>query len=127
MGFDPIIQLIHEDDVVEALVQGVIKDWSGTYNFGAEGSMPLLRIFRLLGKLPIPVFQPVIFSRNQAFEGKLGRRTQSQPVDWDYLRYSCVADLEKMREDLSFFPEYSAEDAIRDFLGSGATDNANES
>jgi hypothetical protein len=40
---------------------------------------------------------------------------QFTSIDFDYLRYPCVGDLQRMREDLEFKPAYLAEDAVREF------------
>ncbi|NIV40333.1 MAG: epimerase, partial [Anaerolineae bacterium] len=37
LGFDPMMQIIHEEDVVSALVHAVRHGLSGAYNVAAEG------------------------------------------------------------------------------------------
>lgn len=117
LGFDPIFQLIHEFDVVEALVQGVLRGWTGNYNVAAEGSMPLSRMLRLLRKIPVPVFHPLVYGKSAILGKRNSKLDRSQPLGWDYLRYSCVADIDKMRDELSFFPQYTAEETLREFSG----------
>lgn len=103
LGFDPMLQVIHEDDVVEALAQAVLNNVSGTINVAAEPPLPLLRILGLAGKLPIPIPHP-LFYRSYF-------RTIC-PTEPDYLRYRCVADLTAMQELLGFTPRYSSDEAI---------------
>jgi hypothetical protein len=38
-------------------------------------------------------------------------------VPLDYLRYSWVADLARMRHSFGFLPRYTAEEALREFAG----------
>jgi UDP-glucose 4-epimerase len=39
------------------------------------------------------------------------------PIELDYIRYPWVADLHRMREDLGFYPKYTAEEALREYAG----------
>lgn len=109
LGFDPVVQLVHEDDVTGTLVNAVIYDVPGTYNIAASGAMPLFKLTGLAGKFPVPVFHPI------AYLGESFLGPQFTAIDFDYLRYSCVGDLQRMREDLEFKPAYVAEDVVREF------------
>ena len=109
LGFDPVVQLIHEEDVVNALVHATVYDVPGTYNVAAQGAMPLFKLAGLAGKFPVPVFHPI------AYLGESFLGPQFTSIDFDYLRYPCVGDLQRMREDLEFKPAYLAEDAVREF------------
>ena len=109
LGFDPVVQVIHEEDVVNALVHATLHDGPGTYNVAANGAMPLLKLAGLAGKFALPVFHPF------AYLGESFLGPQFTSMDFDYLRYPCVGDLQRMREDLEFRPTYLAENAVREF------------
>jgi hypothetical protein len=50
--------------------------------------------------------------------GTLGSQTARYlPIEPNYLRYSLVADLEKMQTILGFTPQYTAEESLREFAG----------
>ena len=115
LGFDPMMQVIHEDDVVGAIVQVVHSVSDGTYNIAAEGVMPLTRLMGLVGKLPLPVPHFVPYCKSRWF-GNLAA-TSHWPIEPDHLRYTCVADINKMRTELQFTPRYTAEEALREFAG----------
>jgi UDP-glucose 4-epimerase len=108
-GYNPLMQVIHEDDVVNALVHAVVHDWAGPVNVAAEGSIPLNKLLILAGKLPIPVFHPFVSSAVAL------RGTRHVPIDVDYLRYPWVADLDKMHTEFDFSPRITGEDALREF------------
>ena len=108
-GFDPVIQLIHETDVVNALAHVAIFNVPGIYNVAAAGAMPLFKLTGLAGKLSVPVLHPL------AYLGESLLGSQLTPIDFDYLRYPCVGDLKRMREELEFEPAYTAEAAVREF------------
>lgn len=115
LGFDPIIQLIHEQDVVEALVHVLLTDTGGVYNIAARDLLPLNRVRGLAGKSPLPMYH------RWAYRGLgLLRRSDTLlgrylPIEPDFLRYRCVADLKRMGDTLGFRPHFTAEEALREF------------
>jgi UDP-glucose 4-epimerase len=109
LGFDPMMQVIHEADVVGALDYAVREDLPGIYNVAAEVPMPLWRILGLAGKMPIPVVHPAAYMLVSSFGKKYA------PLDLDYLRYPCVSDLRRMREEMRFVPQYTGPEALREF------------
>jgi UDP-glucose 4-epimerase len=116
LGFDPMMQVIHELDVIEALVYAVENDIPGAYNIAAEGVMPLSRVVGLAGRFPLPVLHPLAYWGRDLFNSSplLGRFV---PIEPDYLRYPWVGDLRKMEAELDFTPQYTAEEALREFAG----------
>jgi UDP-glucose 4-epimerase len=115
LGFDPMIQIIHEDDVVEALAHVTINDVPGVFNVAAEGAMPLRRLMALCGKLSLPIVHPLAYWGVETLKGSGFRIDRYVPIELDYLRYPWVGDLTKMREELGFTPRYTAEEALREF------------
>jgi UDP-glucose 4-epimerase len=117
LGFNPLMQVIHERDVVEALVHAVVNDVPGVFNVGAEGVLPLMRLMGLAGKIPIPIFHPFAYWGASTLGATGLRITQYVPIELDYIRYQWVADLAKMREEFGFVPRYTADEALREFAG----------
>lgn len=117
LGFDPLMQVIHEKDVIEALAYAIQNDVPGVFNVAAEGILPLSRLMALAAKLPIPVVHLFAYWGADML-GAAGVSTgRHWPIEIDYLRYPWVGDLAKMREDLGFVPRYTAEEALREFAG----------
>jgi UDP-glucose 4-epimerase len=116
LGFDPMMQIIHETDVVEALAYAVENDIPGAYNIAAEGVMPLSRVVGLAGRFPIPILHPLAYWGREFF-GNDPWCGRYWPIEPDYLRYPWVGDLRKMEEELDFAPHYTAEEALREFAG----------
>jgi UDP-glucose 4-epimerase len=117
LGFDPMMQIIHERDVVEALVHAVEFDAPGVFNVAAEGSLPLTKLMGLAGKIPIPIFHLFVYWGATMLGSSGLRMTRYVPIELDYIRFPWVADLRKMREELCFTPRYTAEEALREFAG----------
>ncbi len=115
LGFDPIMQLVHEDDVVEALALAMLHDRPGVFNVAAEDAMPLSRILRLARRIPIPIFHGLAYRGMKVLEGLGMERQRYVPLEWDYLRHSLVTDLASMRDELTFNPVYTAAESLREF------------
>jgi UDP-glucose 4-epimerase len=58
LGFDPRLQLVHEDDVANALVHATEHDLPGVFNVAADGVLALSEIAGLLGKPFLPFLPP---------------------------------------------------------------------
>jgi UDP-glucose 4-epimerase len=115
LGFDPMMQLIHEEDVVGALAHAVTNGTPGVFNVAAEDALPLNKIRGLAGKSPFSIYHPFAY-RSAKLLGRIGRRSgRFTPIDLDYLRYPWVADLTRMRDELGFVPRYTAEETLREF------------
>lgn len=115
LGFDPLMQVIHEQDVVESLQFAVVNDLPGVINVAADGVFPLRKLMALAGKIPLPVFHPCAYWGAELL-GKSGLRSaRFAPFDLDYLRYPWVADLSRMRQILKIDFQYTGEEALHEF------------
>lgn len=108
LGFDPMIQVIHAEDVVAALVHAVNGSYAGTYNVAPEKGMPLWKTLGLASKVPLPVLHPLAY-----WSVSLGG-PRLAPMPLDYLRYPCMGDMQKMRDELGFTPQYTPEETVRE-------------
>lgn len=117
LGFDPLMQIIHERDVVQALVHVIANDFPGVFNVAAEGVLPLSRLTTLAAKIAVPVFHLFAYWGTGAMSAAGFSGGKFWPIEPDYLRYSWVADIEKMRVELGFQPVYTASQALREFAG----------
>lgn len=103
MGYDPIINLIHARDVVNALQHAVHQDVKGVFNIRGKETGSLSTFLRLNKKRPIPVPGP-IFAMINAIQWRIGTTDFYYPINKDVLRYSCVPSGEKMEKVFGFKP-----------------------
>ena len=115
LGFDPMMQVLHEQDALGALVHAAVHDFPGVFNVAAEGVLPLSRLMGLAGKLALPVFHPLAYWGTAVMGNSRLGISRYLPIELDYLRYPWVGDLQKMRAELGFAPRYSAVEALREF------------
>jgi UDP-glucose 4-epimerase len=110
LGFDPLFQFLHEDDVVEALVLTLGKRPRGVFNVAGPQPLPLSRVAIAAGRTPVPVPEFLL-------EGLIGRfgfpRLPRGALT--HIKYPVVVDAKAFRETTGFVHEYDEMDAIRSF------------
>ncbi len=110
MGFDPMVQAIHQRDVVDAIIRALDPGVRGIFNLRGPGELPLSRVLRMLGRRPRSVPGPIA-------EGALDRmwryRLTSFPSpELDHIRYVCMVDDTRAREQLGFAPRHDMRETI---------------
>jgi UDP-glucose 4-epimerase len=114
MGFDPIVQLIHEEDACRALALALRPGVRGVYNIVGPGELYLSNILRELGRSPVPVpsflLRPLL---RRAYEAHL---VGFPPEELDYIQYLCAVDGSRAVRELGWSPSFSLRSTIRSIL-----------
>jgi UDP-glucose 4-epimerase len=114
LGYDPRLQLVHEDDAVEVLLRAVREDHPGTFNVAGDGVVPLSQAVRLMGKLPVPVVLP---AASPLAETLRRRGAVDFPADQvRLLLYGRAVDTSRLAEEFAWHPVYSTRDGLLDFV-----------
>jgi UDP-glucose 4-epimerase len=114
MGFDPLVQFLHEVDAIAALHLALLRDVQGTFNIVGDGVLPLSTVIKLAGRIALPVPHPL--ARTVTALGWVAQLVQAPPTFLKYLRFLCVADGQKAREALGFTPAFTSREALLDFV-----------
>jgi UDP-glucose 4-epimerase len=113
LGYDPMIQLLHIEDLITAMELALKPGVRGVYNIAGPSPTPLSYILERLHRaprtLPAPVARALL---NLGWTLKLS--------DWpapeiEHLQYVCMVDDALARRELGFKPRYDL-DAILDAL-----------
>lgn len=94
-GFDPLFQLVHEDDVVRSLLFAIGEGRSGIYNVAGDGLLPWSETARICGKPTIPL--PFV-GTNLAAEPLRRIGVDIPPELLDLLRYGRGIDNRRFKE-----------------------------
>ncbi len=113
MGYDPLLQFLHEADAIAAFKLALLRDAPGTFNIAAEGVLPLNTVIRLAGRVAIPIPHPI--ARPLATASWVAQFAEAPPSFLDYLRYVCVADGDKAAREMGFRPAYTTREALLDY------------
>jgi UDP-glucose 4-epimerase len=114
LGFDPMVQVIHELDVVDALLAALRTGIRGVLNLAGPGEVPLSAIARELSKPMVPLpFWLARATLRTLWQAKLS----SFPVpELDFIRYVCMVDGARARDTLGVRPQRSLRETIRAVL-----------
>ena len=112
-GFDPRIQLCHEDDGIEVLGRAVREDHPGIYNVGGPGVLLLSQAIRRLGKAALPIPSPAVSLVARAFRS--AGLVDFSPEQMRYLEHGRVADVTRLQREFGWGPRPTAE-AFDDFV-----------
>ncbi|MBI2895036.1 MAG: NAD-dependent epimerase/dehydratase family protein [Deltaproteobacteria bacterium] len=110
MGFDPMVQVIHEDDVVGAIVRALTPGVRGIFNLTGPGEIPLSRALDILHKPSVPLPASVI-TRVQKRLWRW-RLTAFPAPEYDHIRFVCMVDGRRAREVLGFAPAHGLRDTL---------------
>ncbi len=118
LGYDPRLQFVHEDDVIEVLRiasheprRGTLN--SGTFNIAGDGVLLLSQVSRRLGRPTVPLLLPAV-----TWAGSLVRTlgmTDFSPEQIRLLTHGRVVDTGQMRDTLGFAPTYTTAETFADF------------
>ncbi len=111
LGFDPMVQLIHEEDVCRALVVALRPGLRGIFNVTGSGEVPLSAVLKELGRSPIPIPHPLVRPLvRRAFEARL---SGFPPEEVDHIQYLCVVDGSRFAREADWSPAFSLRETIR--------------
>jgi UDP-glucose 4-epimerase len=113
LGFDPRLQLVHEDDALDALVAAVGRPVRGAVNVAGPGTIGLTRMVRLAGRPSVPIASPLF-----ATATGLARRLGIVDFSEDFrrlLRYGRAVDITRLTDEVGFRPRFSTVEAVTDY------------
>ncbi|MGW3494341.1 NAD-dependent epimerase/dehydratase family protein [Streptomyces sp. NPDC001020] len=120
-GYDPRLQFVHEDDVIDVLRiasheprRGTLN--SGTFNVAGDGVLLLSQCARRLGRPTVPLLLPAV-----TWVGSAVRRvgmTDFSPEQIRLLTHGRVVSTDQMRETLGYEPKYTTAETFGDFARS---------
>jgi UDP-glucose 4-epimerase len=117
LGFDPMVQVIHELDVVEAIACALRPGIRGIFNVTGPGELPLSAILKELDRRALPFPHPVARPILSAL-WRFGASSFPVP-ELDFIRFVCMVDGERARRELGFRPRYTLKETIRAVLSAG--------
>lgn len=123
LGYDPRLQFVHEDDVLDVLrlaAQGSgasgTTGTNGTFNIAGDGVLLLSQCARRLGRPAVPLPLPAVTWVGSALRA-VGA-TDFSPEQIRLLTHGRVVETSQMREVLGFDPMYTTAETFADFTRS---------
>lgn len=110
LGFDPLFQFLHDDDVARAIVAALDTKLRGVFNVAGPDPLPLSDIVACAGRTRVPLPEAVF----RLMSGRFGL-PRLPPGAVAHLKYPIVMDASAFRTATGFAHERSAEDTIASF------------
>ena len=105
-GVDEEFQLVHEDDVVSALIALLDGKHAGAFNLAGDGTLTWGRAAQMIDTKT----RQVSLKNMKRFNGALWRmrvpRTEAPPGNLDFIRYPWVVSTEKLKSTAGWQPRY---------------------
>jgi UDP-glucose 4-epimerase len=120
IGFDPRIQLLHEEDAIEAIYRAALADHDGVFNVAGDGVQLLSQAIRLAGRQKQSVLPP--YARPIARAALRLQGFDMPAYLADFLCYGCVVDVDAIEAEFGWRPAHTTRDTLLDFIGGGALD-----
>jgi len=104
MGFDPMMQVVHQDDVVRAVRLALRPGVRGIFNIAGPPPVALSRAVKMLGRSTVPV--PHTLARAGVERLWRWHMTSFPAPELDFIRYVCMVDDSRAREVLGYRPKF---------------------
>lgn len=111
LGFDPMIQVVHQDDVVSAIVKALQPGVRGIYNIAGPPPLPLSRIIAKTGHRHVAI--PHMLAATLVKQLWRYRATSFPAPELDHIRYVCMVDDARARIEMGYAPSHGIDEAVR--------------
>ncbi len=115
LGYDPLFQFVHEDDLMHAVLRSTLEPHPGVFNVVADGVLPLSTLLAVAGRRSWPL--PSRWLHRLAYYPSQSETGDPPNAFFDYLRYLWVAAGEKGWEEFGK-PVYTTREAWMAFVSS---------
>lgn len=116
LGYDPLMQFIHEQDALEALRIALYGDYPGAFNIVGRGVVPLSYALRLAGKIQLPLLSFMAYPAVQMLWNLQAASVPGRLLD--FFKYLWVADGDKALQVMHFESKLSSKEAFLEFAKS---------
>jgi len=104
LGFNPLINLLHMKDVIQAITLALLKDVQGIYNIAGLDTAPITTFAELNGSTMISLPEPALATINW-MQRKLGLTNYYYSVDRERQKYTALLDISKAMKELGYRPK----------------------
>ncbi len=114
-GYNPTMQFIHEDDIVEIIIRLIMHPQPGTFNVAADGVIKYTEIARLARKKML-VLPEILVRTVLRVTWNLHLQDQSPVTGLEFIKYPPVVDTTDLKNILKYHFKYSTTEAVSSYL-----------
>jgi UDP-glucose 4-epimerase len=104
LGFDPLMQLLHDEDLLDVLKRAVDRPAAGAFNVAGQGVLPVSALLRIVGRGSIALPASVAYPATELLWRSYG---VGSGVSLDFVRYVWAVDGDAARAAFDVSPRYS--------------------
>jgi UDP-glucose 4-epimerase len=113
LGYDPLMQFVHEEDCLDAYELATLESHPGVYNVAGRGVLPFSTLLRLAGKRILSLPSRLLY--RMAYYPAQSQTGDAPAAFYDYLRHLWVADAARAWDAFGE-PCYSTKEAWVSFV-----------
>jgi len=114
-GFDPRMQFVHEDDLIQVIETFLNQKKGGIFNVAGEGDLRYSEVAKVAGKkllmLPGSLIHPLM-----RISWALHLQNDSPLSGLEFIKYPLVVNTAKLLKETGFRFQYSTQDALSSFV-----------
>jgi UDP-glucose 4-epimerase len=113
-GYDPPMQFVHEDDLIELIGIFLSQPKGGIYNVAGDGTLKYSEVARMVGKRLIKLPR-ILLETFISFSWAMHLQSASPASGVEFIKYPPVVSAEKLTREMRFRFRHSTREALGDF------------
>jgi len=114
-GYDPPMQFVHEDDLIELMVIFLEHKKAGIFNVAGDGELRYSEVAKLSGRKMISLPERLL-SLLMGFSWALRIQKDSPTSGLEFIKYPPIISTGKLKKETGFRFRYSSRDALLSFV-----------
>lgn len=110
LGFDPMLQAVHQDDVAQAIELALVPGVRGIFNIAGPPPVPLSKALRVLGRRSVGI--PYSLAKSGLTGLFQFGMTHFPAAELDFIRFVCMVDDSAAREQLGYAPAHDLRETL---------------
>lgn len=110
LGFDPMLQAVHQDDVAQAIDLALQPGIRGIFNIAGPPPVPLSKALRVLGRRSVGI--PYSLAKSGLTGLFQFGMTHFPAAELDFIRFVCMVDDTAAKETLGYAPRHDLRETL---------------
>lgn len=115
-NYNPDLQLIHENDIIDACIIALEKNISGAFNIVGKNTIPIKTVPFITGKKLLEIPYLTLYPLHELMWRFRVPIVEAPASMLSLIRYRWIASGEKAQHVLGFMPKYSTKEALLDSI-----------
>jgi UDP-glucose 4-epimerase len=116
-GYDPPLQFVHEDDLIELIMTLLSQRRAGIFNVAGDGEIRYTQVAALSGRRTITLPDKMLRFL-MGFSWALHLQSESPASGLEFIKYPPIVSTEKLKREVGFQFRYSSREAVTAFVNS---------